>query len=357
MADAAVRKQQKAVADARNELALRHEAERAAEDEKKERSAQIRARNEAEAVTAMLESLLQSIRQGRDAVADLRKQLDVTAEQLKADRGDPVVPARLLYTLAMTRRRLGDLDPAVELMEIAFKLRVENLGNDHPITRETAREMSYTYVHVGRGDDAIRVLKPVVDVELSALPPDAPESIPLLCTLRIAYSNAGRIKEAEELAGRIVDISRKHYGDDCVNTHWARTNLAWIYRERKQYDLAIPILEKAFACFSVRCAPDSTELLWARGQLGDCFLEIDQPEKAIPYLRDRYDYDLVANGFKHHFTVNSAETLATAYERAGKYAEAMPLRQALADHFREIGNDEAAHYQSTRVAANKAAVN
>ncbi len=345
------------MAAAKAEAALRQQAEQAVESETKalqaeERAlaAQTKAREEAEAMTAMLDSLLLSVKPGKDTLGSLRKQLDITADQLQTDERDPILRARLLYSLAMTRRTIGDYEPAVELMEHSFALRKEHLGADHPKTRKTAKELAYTYIHVKRGEDAVRLLKPLTDSELAALPPDSVDSIDHLHLLMLAYSAAGRRDEQQAVGEQIVALCEKHYGSDDTKTHWERSNLASLYRKQKQFDKALPILEAAFAHFCIHCEPYSTEILWTRGELGLCLLQTGLLENALPYLRETYDSDIVFHGPNHPITIQHGDLYASACEQAGNFAEAAPVRQALYDHFDAIDDRESADFQSQRLA-------
>ncbi|MFO0809811.1 MAG: serine/threonine-protein kinase [Gemmataceae bacterium] len=352
----AVGEQNRAIAAANAEASLRRQAELAFESERHARTAQTKALEEAEAIATMLDSLLGSVGPGRDTMAELRRRMDQAAASLRNDGRDPIVRGRLLYALAMTRRRLGDFGPAVDLMEQSYSLRAEHLGVNHPISRHTARELSYTYVHVGRGDDAIRVLKPVLDAELAAMPADSPNAIPILNAMMLAYSAAGRRDDEKAVGERIIAICQKHYGDDHESTHWVRVNIANHDRIGRRYDLVIPIFEKALVRFKSHCALNSSEVLWTQGQLGQCLLEAGRPEQAEPHLRASYEHDIAVLGPSHPFTINSSSCLAVAYERIGKHGDAVPLRRALLEHYRSLGENAAAEQNAKRLGDDIAAM-
>ncbi len=115
---AVARDRANAVAAAEAEGELRRQAETAMLAEQK-------VRRESEAMTAMLDSLLASISAGREALASLRQQMDKAAKTLQSDAGDPLVRARLLFTLGLTRQNLGDFQEAVPLMEKSLVIRKE----------------------------------------------------------------------------------------------------------------------------------------------------------------------------------------------------------------------------------------
>jgi len=364
LANWAMREHDKAIGAAKAEAELRQQAEEAVKaehkalaaekearaSETKALAAERKAREEADAMTAMLESLLGSVRAGKDTLAELRRQMDTTAAQLKTNDRDPLLRARLLYTLAMTRRNLGDYNTSVELIEMSYSLRKRHLGEDHKITRETAHELAYTYIHVSRGEDALKILGPLLEIKQGKADGDGVETIRDLYLLCFAYGQTGRSDEQVAVYQRIVALCRKHYGESSAKTQWALANLTSIYRTRRQYELAIPILKTAYDCFRKNCTPTSTEMMWTRGELGSCLQESGQVEEALPYLRETYEFDVSLHGPSHHFTLRSAERLAKAYECTKKFAEAAPLRQSLRDQYQSINKKEAAEYHAKRLA-------
>lgn len=348
-AERAGRERANAVAAAQAEADLRRQAEGAAGAEQK-------ARREAEAMTAMLDSLLASIQPGRDALAGLREQMDRTAAALQADPGDPLVGARLLYTLALTRRKLGDFREAVPLMERALAIRTEHLGPDHALTRQTACETGYTYVHVNRCDDAVRVVRPVVEAELADLPADSPEALKPLQFLHVACHAAGRADEEEALGERMLAICVKHYGDDHEETEWARINLRRYSVAARRFSEAIPVLRKAYARFQATWGPDSGPFICARAELGRCLLENGQPDEALPYLKEMYDSSVARNGPTHPIALVDRQDLARGYEACGRFADAVPHRRELRDHFQTTGDANRADSQAELLARDLAAL-
>jgi tetratricopeptide (TPR) repeat protein len=346
-ADRATGERTRAVAAAEAEAELRRQAERSAEEEQK-------ARREAEELAAALDSLVAGFTSGKDAVAELRRQLDVTAAALSR-AGDPLVRARLLYTLALTRRKIGDYAEAVPLMERSLALRAAHLGAGHPVTRKTAHELSYTYIHVHRGDDAVRVLKPFVGAELAELPPDSPAVIDILWLLMLAYGEAGRTADQEAVGERILAVAAKNYGDDHERTEWVRVNLPRYSLAARRFDEAIPVLERAYARFRARCGPTSEEVLWTRWRLARCLMEAGRPAEAVPFMAESYEYVLTVSGPTHPLTLKAGESLAQAYEGCGRFAEAVPLRRGLRDHYRSAGDDARADAHARQLAENEAA--
>ncbi len=343
------RERASAVAAAEDEAGMRRHAEAAAEAEQK-------AHQEAEAMSAMLDSLLASIQPGQDALASLRKEMDSTADALQRDTGDPLVRARLLYTLALARRKFGDCQEAAPLLEQSLAIRTEQLGADHPLTRQTACEMSYNYISLGRAEDALRVLKPIVDAESAAQSPDSPELLDLLHLLRIAYHAAGQLDTAEALGERMLAICAKRYGDDNEETEWMRINLRRYSVQARRFEEAIPVLKKAYARFQATWGPDSVQFICARAELGRCLLENGQPNDALPYLKEMYECSVARNGPSHPHAIIDRQDLARCYEACGLFDDAVAHRRGLRDYFCNVGDIKQADFQADQLARDLAAI-
>jgi tetratricopeptide (TPR) repeat protein len=346
LANRASAERTRAVAAAAAEADLRRRAEESAGEEKK-------ARLEAEGLAAMLDSLVASVKSGQGAIDGLRKQLDQTAAALTADTGDPLIRARLLYTVAITRRNIGDYAEAVPLMERSLALRTEHLGGAHPLTRETAGEMGYTYVHVRRGEDAVRVLQPLADAGPAE---DSVDALPVLHRLRIAYHAAGRTDEAAALGERILAFCVRHYGEDHEETEWMRLQLPRYTGPDRQFDEALPVLRKAYDKLLGTWGPTAVPFIVARAELGRCLFDAGRPEEALPYLKEMYEATVSRSGPNHPITLSNANDLARAYEACGRPADAIPLRRTLRDHYRAAGDAARADYQAARLAEAEAAV-
>ncbi len=343
LAARAVHERANAVAAVEAERQLRRQAEAATAQEQK-------ARREAEAITAMLDALLAKIHAGQDIVAGLREEMDRTAGALRADVGDPLIRARLLYTLAIARRKLGDFQAAVPLMERSLALRTEHLGADHPLTRQTAGEMAYTYVHVGRGADAVRLVEPVVTATLADRPADAPEAVEALRLLRIAYEAAGRGDDADAVGERVLAVCVRRYGPDHEETEWERIHLRRYSVGARRFDEAIPVLKKAYARFKATWGPESIPFVCARAELGRCLLESGRPEQALPYLKEMVEASVTRAGPTHPHTLIDRNDLARCYEACGRFAEAADQRRQLRDQFRKAGDTRQADRQAEQLA-------
>jgi hypothetical protein len=72
-------------------------------------------------------------------------------------------------------------------------------------------------------------------------------------------------------------------------------------------------------------------------------------------MAESYEHVLTASGPTHPLTLKAGESLARAYEGCGRFAEAVPLRRGLRDHYRATGDDDRADAHARQLAENEAA--
>jgi tetratricopeptide (TPR) repeat protein/predicted Ser/Thr protein kinase len=317
------------------QVKMREDADAAAAAEKRSReaaeqaaAAERTARIEAEEMTAQLDAFLASYRPGvyQDPQSRFLQHLDATAAELQKDGGNPTIRARLLLSLGITYRATGAFEKGLRLIELSHALRSRHLPPADPVIYETARELAYTYVHVRRGADAVRLLEPLVTAKVAALPPDAVEAVRELSLLKIAYQSARQVQEEGAVGERIVAICRKHYGDDHHRTLWHTLELPRHQLESRNFAETIPLIERAVGVYRRAFGEESEEVMAARGLLGRFYLEAGRPHDALPYLEEVYARIVRAIGELHPNASFDRHALARAYEATGQYAKAVPLR-------------------------------
>jgi eukaryotic-like serine/threonine-protein kinase len=299
-----------------------------------------------------LQSVLLKVKAGEESLNEIRIEMDRLAANIEVIHHNPSIQAKMYYMLSMARRNMADYNKSVELLERCYALRVEHLGKTAELTRETARELAYTYIHVDRGEESLKLYQPIVEARIAELPPDSREEIDLLSGLRLSASCAKESDLENRLSDRILTLCIKHHGPDHPVTEWHRINDRRFVSDDLDPKQVIPVLEKAFSCFRKHCNPQSTEILWTRGQLAHYYFKAMQYELALPLFKETYDRDLAYLGLGHHFSLQSAEQLAKTYEVTQRYTEAISLRKQLKEHYERVSNSELAAHHDRKLSEN-----
>jgi tetratricopeptide (TPR) repeat protein/predicted Ser/Thr protein kinase len=330
------------------ETAARQQAERSAAAEKK-------AHEDADRMTGHLENLLTGIRPGPDPLKGFREQLTITSQRLLDDTGDPIARARIFFTLGITRRYIGDYREAIPLMERCYELRLQKLGLDDSLVRKTACELSYSYYHVNRNDEAMRVLIPSIEAERRISGPESDATSDLLAMQRMIYAATGRFEEEAELGDRLLAIKVRKYGPDHEVTEWNRVNLHRYQVSTGNFDASIPVLRKAYARLLTAYGIEHYQTGWTRVTLGLSLLRAGRPREALPYLEPNQRFAVGQLGPYHVHALYATTFLAECYEALDRHDEAIPLRRHLLEQARARGNHDRAAAEEKLLAADLAA--
>jgi eukaryotic-like serine/threonine-protein kinase len=327
------------------EQKLREDAERSAAAEKLAReqaeravAAEKKAREKTENLTEMLDELLQGIRPSERPLDALIEQMKGTVQRLEKHDGDTLVRARLFRTLGLTHRNLGSFAASVPLYERHYELLRTHHGPRHPATLDAASDLSYTYYHVHRNEDAIRTLAPALEVELATATEDSPRAFGLLSQMYMYYASAGRLVDEAKLGQRLLAIRVKQFGPDHELTEWTRVNLRKYQPSHANLQESIPVLRKAYARMLGYWGPHEETTKWTRLTLGLSLLRNGQAREALPYMETNYNTALSEKGYHHDHSLYAARFLAECYEGCGRWDDAAPIRKRMFEHYRSKGD-------------------
>ncbi len=220
-----------AVALTVNAMLARQEAEA-------ERARAVAARDESEAVTEFLTSMLGAAspaEQGRDVT--VREVLDQAANRLAPQFGDrPLLEARMLHTLASTYGALGYFDVARQQFESAYRTRSDLLGPVDPDTLESRRDLAVTLSNLEQRDAAIAELREMLALERRTFGPDQAGTLDTQASLGIALVGADQLEEAEALLKDGLSRAESALGAEAPQTILLMSGLSQIYWQRRELE-------------------------------------------------------------------------------------------------------------------------
>ncbi len=334
--------EQRAHSATQQEHELRQLAEQAVAAEKK-------AKIQAFEMTSLFESLLKSIRPGPNPLQYLKEEMEATRVQLEQSSGDPLVLARLFYTMALVQRNLGEYEFAVNLMEKALKIRTVHLGEDHEITNETKIDMAYSYYHVHRNAEAIALIRPILSKRTIELGEESQHVQDLMNVLCLYYSGAGMLDEESKLSEHVLAIHTRKYGPDHPKTEWTRVNMRKYQVCAGNFRESIPVFRKAYAMLLNTHGPDDVRTKWTRLTLGVSLLRDGRPREAFAYLEPNYHTTIKEQGLFHVHSFYATDFLAECYEGMKRYEDAIPLRKRMFTYYTEQGMKDKAKVQEVHL--------
>ncbi len=300
------------------------------------------AMDEAELVTVTLEEMLTSVdptKSGRDVT--VRETLDATAKTLGEKYKDqPLVEARLRYTLGKTYSALGESEKAEEQLRRALDIRRENRGEEDLATIQVRNELFLVLEIEGRYDEAERLAQKNVEVARRALGEEHPETLVALLGLGWAYLKQGRLDEAEDVCLQALEAQERILGKEDRETLDTMLGLAAVYSRQGRYDEAETLQNETIRIQRRVLGDEHPQTLANMGNLAVTYSRQGRYDEAEKLRSEVLEIQRRILGEEHPNTLNSLSNLAWMYSRQGRHEEAEALRaEKLEICRRALGDD------------------
>lgn len=263
---------------------------------------------------------------GRDV--DLSELLDTASERIEERFAHaPLAEASIRYTLGNFYCRLGENREALAHLEKALRLRRAELGERHLATAESLVSLSRVLENVGRCLEAERYLRdalairvellgqqhPLVTATLGQLAAFARRQGNLELEALLAAHTAGLSPEVTlgtpgpdgQVASRVgasaqpverqeslrerLELARQTYGDSHPEVAQRLTELAGRLVYEGSFAEAEPLYEEALAIWTDQLGSEHIRARDTFAKLEDVFVRSGQIEKVVPFLRSRLE--------------------------------------------------------------------
>ncbi len=352
--------EQRRVADAEKGKAVA-----AAEEERKAKREADAKRAEAEtnlgfatSSNAILGSVFAGLPAKYETAADLRDALkaNLTKAIKELDGsaiGDPLVVARMQYTLGQALQGLGDYDQAVALYSKCRDTRLARLGAVHPDTLSAVHQLAITLQMNGRHDQALALLEGAVKATQDELGGDHPTTLAAMSELAVGYRLARRPDKALPLLEKVLPLRTAILGAGHTDTLASMCELGIAYQDASKFDLALPLLEKALAGQKAAGRADHSDTLYLMQVLAFAYQNSGQPAKTVPLLEEVYRLYKANPQASQQNTLNAMLALGEGYTSVGNRDKAVPLLEEAVKLYKEkLG----VNHEQTLVCVNALAV-
>ncbi len=295
---------------------------------------------------------------------------------------DPLLRARMLQTLAGTMNTLGLPENAEPVLREALRLRLEELGEQHPDTLTSRHSMGSLLGVLGRHDEAVEILRDVHAQRARTLGVDHPETLRTASTLGGALRYQGEYIEAARVWEDALAARRRVLGDDDPDTlatlnnvgvihalsgdleraeqAWKEllerrarlvgedhplyqaslTNLGLLLHERGKLDEARDALARSLVSLRANLGDEHPSTLSTMGSLGVLLADMGELEAGQDLLRECLTGRIKVLGSEHPRTLRTRAELATYLAAEGRSEEALPELLAVLDaQERVVGED------------------
>ncbi len=328
-------------------------------------------RRQAEAVAALLESLLEGINPTaeNDGGVPLKDQLldrlDRATRDLETFAGDSAAKARLQSALARTLMGLAEYTKAVPLFEAAHAARRAGLGPYHPLTRRTALDLAASYQQSGRQSDAMRLVddarvrgpeeSPAAQEELDDYDdmtamihqaagrhaeavrlleavrgrqaaqggPDTEDRLLVLHNLGVAYRDAGRRRESADVLEDVQKRREALLGPEHVDTLMTLNSLAVAYSESGRHEDAVRAGEESVRRHSRRFGPDYLATLSAQVNLSSSLSKLGRHDEALAAIKGAKERAIAKYGVDFPYVGTIGMQYARGLADAGRFDAAL----------------------------------
>jgi len=294
-----------------------------------------RARLEAERQTKTAEAVVDFLNNDLLASADpawtrgrdvtVRETLDVAAGQIEGRFDDPLVEASVRCTLGVTYRRLGLLKAGEKHLRRAMEIRLSRLGLDHPDTLEAMEGLVSLYTDQGRYDEAERFSRILLEAGPRVLGGEHPETLYAMNDLAFLYAGQRRDKEAESLYLKTMEATKRVLGTEHFNTSNPMSGLAHLYMTQGRYKEAESLCLQVLDTRKRMLGEEHPGSLLAMLDMAWLYRELGRSKEAEALLLEALEIQRRVQGEEHATTLGFMNDLATLYRALRRYAESESL--------------------------------
>jgi eukaryotic-like serine/threonine-protein kinase len=252
----------------------------------------------------------------------------------------PLVRARLLQSLAATRRALGLLEGAQSVQQQVMAITLEHAADDHPLRATALYQQGLLASRLGQLDDARDSLDKAWSLRRETLGEDHPDSLLAQRELGVVIKDLGQFSEAEGLLRDVLERRRVVLGERHPRTLDSFMDLGVFYLYQRKMEKAEEYKRIAVEGRISELGARHPDTLTAKMNLGAALRRQGQFEKAEALYRTVIDTRRELLGDNHPDTIMMITNQAVLMHTLGRLAEAEHhFRQALAGYQALMGSD------------------
>lgn len=305
--------------------------------QKQEKQAKERAENVTKYLVNMFRSANPEV-SGKDV--KVVEVLDRQAAYLAAGfEADPVNRAAMLSAIGESYLGLGNAQKAASLFQITVALRRANLGPSAPETIEAATMLAKAQHHAGRSQEAAVLLEESTALAAKSLGPERNETLNGQSRLVEVYLALGQFQKAAALAAEVLE-KRRSLTPHSDTTLFAMNDVALTLRSLSRPKEAIPKFEEVLELLKKRFGQNHVETLICAANLADAYRDAGEDEKANQTLLRVIEGRTQVLGATHPQVQFARNNLALGLQNLKRFSEAAEIledvEQTLA---KQLSND------------------
>ncbi len=251
-----------------------------------------------------------------------------------------LVRARLLQTMAATLRSLGLQDEASAPQTEALEIRRRVLGNEHPDTLASVRNMGSLLARQGRLAEAEPYYREALEGRRRLLGDDDRSTLFSVGLMGSLLARQGRLAEAEPYHREALEGFRRVLGDEHPRTLFQIGSMGELLAGQGKLAEAEPYHREALDGLRRVLGDDDRWTLAAVFKLGMLLQRRGRLAEAEPYFREALEGRRRVLGDRHPVTLRTVSRMGTLLARQGRLAEAEPYYREALEGYRRVRGDE-----------------
>ena len=200
-------------------------------------------------------------------------------------------------------------------------------GKDHPDVARGLNNLARLYQDTNRLKEAEPLMKRVVDILENPGGQPLPNYAVALNNLALLYQATNRLKEAEPLYKRALAIDEAAFGRDHPDVATDLNNLAELYRTTSRYKQAEPLYKQVVNIFAKAYGEKHPNVATALNNLAQLYQDTNRLKEAEPLMNRALAIDEAAFGKDHPTVAIDLNNLAMLYRDTNRLKEAEPLME------------------------------
>ena len=262
---------------------------------------------------------------------------ETTIDQTFADQ--PLVRARLLQSLASSRRGLGLLREAESTQEAVLELVGTHADEDDPVRLRAIHNYGLLLSNLGHLEKAEENLRTVLEVRRRVLGSEHPDTLVSIRELALVQQSRGEMEEAERNFREALDARKRVLGEEHPHTLHSIMNIASLKLHQAEYEQAEQYFLQALRGRRAVLGDDHHDTLTSISNLGVLMRRMGRMEEAKSYYTEALEGRKRVLGNDHPDTLMSINNQAVLHHSLGELAEAEGYyREALEGYRRVVGD-------------------
>ncbi len=276
-------------------------------------------------LVGMFEAVDPAQTRAQDA-AVLRSLLDRGAARLDAELGSRrVAAAQLRATIGTTYRLIGELDDARRLLRRNLEERTELLGQEHPDTLTSARQLALVLLAAGELDAAHDLFAETLAAQRRILGDGSPETLSTMNDLGETLRHRGELDAAMELLREALRGREQTLGASHRETLITLNNVAGVLTLQNRFADALPVAQRVYRLQRDVLGEDHLDTLITASDLGMIHRNLGDPDTAADFGRAAYDGLVRVLGPEHMDTLIVGTNLGGQLRDLNRSDEALEL--------------------------------